>query len=151
LARISERYRTIDSTIRDEAAVDPNLTGMGTTLTVAYSLGADLFLGHVGDSRAYLLRGPEFRRLTHDHTLAQGLADQGAISANELVTSRFRHVLTRYLGGKQPVKTDVCHIRLKDGDQFLLCTDGLTEMVDDTSIAAIMRRTSSAGAACQEL
>ena len=151
LARMTERYRKVDSAIREEASINPQLSGMGTTMTVAYSLGADLFLGHVGDSRVYLLRGAEFRRLTHDHTLAQGLADRGALTPNELVTSRLRHVLTRYLGGNEPVKADVQHTRLQDGDQLLLCTDGLTEMVDEASIAAVLRTMKTADDACQAL
>src|SRR5262249_48032319 len=125
LARIGERYRKVDAAIREEAAVDPKLAGMGSTLTVGYSLGTDLFLGHIGDSRAYLLRGAEFRRLTRDHTLAQGLADQGAVTSAELVSSRLRHVLTRHLGGKSPAQADVRHLQLQDRDQLLLCSDGL--------------------------
>src|SRR5262245_9979203 len=131
LSRMAERYRKLDSAIREEATVNPQLHGMGTTMTVACSLGTDLFLGHAGDSRAYLLRGGKLVRLTQDHTMAQALADAGAISANELVQHQFRHMLTRYLGGQKPVKADVQQTRLADGDQLLLCTDGLTEMVDD--------------------
>ena len=151
LARMAERYQKVDATIRDEAAVDPKLTGMGTTMTVAYSLGTDLFLGHVGDSRAYLLRDGRLRRLTHDHTIAQALADLGAIPPHTVVTHHFRHALTRYLGGQKPVKTDVQHARLEDGDQVLLCTDGLTGMVDDDAIAVILREAKTADAACQAL
>src|SRR5262249_9707418 len=107
--------------------------------------------GHVGDSRAYLLRGDDLHRLTHDHTLAQALADIGVISADEVVTHRFRHVLTRHLGGPKPVKADVQQARLADGDQVLLCTDGLTLMLDDAAIARILREANSAQEACQAL
>jgi protein phosphatase len=151
LTRMAERYRRVDSAVREEAAVNPRYSGMGTTMTVAYNLGSDLFIGHVGDSRAYLLRGPDFVRLTHDHTLAQGLADRGAISPKELAGHHFRHVLTRYLGGQQPVKTDVGHTRLQERDQILLCTDGLTEMLDEASIASTLRQSKSAEEACDAL
>jgi protein phosphatase len=151
LARLAERYRKVDSALREEGAVDPKLSGMGTTMTVAYSLGTDLFLGHVGDSRAYLLRGTELHRLTQDHTYAQILADLGAIPAHEVVKHQFRHVLTRYLGAPKPVKADVNQLQLQDGDQVLLCTDGLTGMVDDATIAAILRNGKSAQETCQSL
>jgi protein phosphatase len=151
LSRMADRYRNVDSVLREEAAFDPKLMGMGTTMTVSYSLGTDLFIGHVGDSRAYLLRGGPLRRLTQDHTLAQAMADAGTLSANELVKHQFRHMLTRYLGGQKPVKADVQQLRLQDADQVLLCTDGLTEMVDDADITAILREAKSAKEACDAL
>jgi protein phosphatase len=151
LARLSERYRKVDSALREEGTVDPQLSGLGTTMTVAYNLGSDLFVGHVGDSRAYLLRGGELHRLTQDHTYAQILADLGAIPAQEVVRHQFRHVLTRYLGAPKPVKADVQQMRLADGDQVLLCTDGLTNLVDDSTIAVILREATTAEAACQAL
>ena len=151
LARMAERYRKVDSALRVEGTVDPKLSGLGTTMTVAYSLGSDLFVGHVGDSRAYLLRGTELHRLTQDHTYAQILADLGAIPAHEVVKHQFRHVLTRYLGAPKPVKADVNRLPLVDGDQVLLCTDGLTGIVDDTATAAILREAKSAAEACQAL
>jgi protein phosphatase len=151
LTRMAERYRKVDSALREEATVDPKLSGMGTTMTVAYNLGIDLFLGHVGDSRAYLLRGAELHRLTQDHTLAQALADVGAIPTQEVVKHQFRHMLTRYLGAPKPVKADVQQMRLVDGDQVLLCTDGLTEMLDDSAIAGFLREAKTAEEACQAL
>jgi protein phosphatase len=151
LARLAERYRKVDSALREEGTVDPRLSGLGTTMTVAYSLGTDLFLGHVGDSRAYLLRGGELHRLTQDHTYAQILADLGAIPAQEVVRHQFRHVLTRYLGAPKPVKADVNQMRLADGDQVLLCTDGLTGLVDDAAIGVILRDGKSSAQACQAL
>ena len=151
LTRLAERYRRVDSALREEAAVHPKLSGMGTTMTVAFSLGTDMFIGHVGDSRMYLLRGTELHRLTQDHTLAQALADVGAIPAQEVVKHQFRHMLTRYLGAPKPVKADVQHLRLADGDQVLLCTDGLTEMLDDVAIARILREGKTAEEACKAL
>ncbi|HLW67211.1 MAG TPA: protein phosphatase 2C domain-containing protein [Gemmataceae bacterium] len=151
LTRLAERYRKVDSALREEGMVDPKLSGLGTTMTVAYSLGADIFLAHVGDSRAYLLRGDGLHRLTKDHTYAQILADLGAIPAQEVVRHQFRHVLTRYLGAPKPVNADVHQMRLHDGDQILLCTDGLTSLVDDPAIAAILRGAQTAAKACEDL
>jgi serine/threonine protein phosphatase PrpC len=152
LERIAERYRQVDAALKEEAQADPGLAGMGTTMTLGYSLGADLFLGHIGDSRAYFRRGQDLFQLTRDHTYAQALADLGVIEPEQVVRHRFRHVLTRALGGTAgEVEADVQRARIRDGDQLLLCTDGLTEMVDDGAINAVLGKASSADEACQDL
>ncbi len=108
---------------------------MGTTLTVAYSVGVDLFIIHLGDSRAYLFRQGRLQLLTKDHTVAQAMADAGYIAPEEVRHHRKRHVLTNFLGGHHgKVKGDVRWLRLADGDRLLLCSDGLTDMVDDDAI-----------------
>jgi PPM family protein phosphatase len=150
--RFAWRYREIDSILRVMGKVDPSLAGMGTTLTVACSLGADLLVAHVGDSRAYVFRAGRLGQLTRDHTWAQQLADTGMIRPDEVATHRLRHVLTNALGGSaSPVSADVQFTRLSDGDQVLLCTDGLTDMVDDDAIAAILGQAATAQEACQAL
>ena len=112
---------------------------MGTTLTAVYSLGVDLFVIHLGDSRAYLYRKGELQQLTKDHTLAQAMADAGYISPDEVRRHARRNTLTNYIGGRHgKVKADLRWLRLADGDRLLLCTDGLSEMVDDRSIARIL-------------
>jgi protein phosphatase len=152
LRRITERYRQVDAVLREEAAKDPELSGMGTTMTLAFSLGTDLFLGHVGDSRAYFRRGEVLHQLTRDHTYAQELVNNGILFPDEMRTHRFRHVLTRALGGKTPpADADVQRLRLDDGDQVLLCTDGLTDMVEDTAIAEVLRGAGTAAEACHTL
>jgi protein phosphatase len=152
LQRLSERYRQVDAALKAEARADPSLFGMGTTLTLAYSLGNELFLAHVGDSRAYFCHEGKLHQLTRDHTYAQVLADTGVIRPEETATHRLRHVLTRALGATgDPVKADVHRARLSDGDQILLCTDGLTEMVEEEAIAAILQRAGAAQQVCQAL
>jgi protein phosphatase len=152
LERMAERYRAVDAALKKEAWADPGLSGMGTTMTVAASLGAELFLGHVGDSRAYLCRGDNLHRLTRDHTCAQALADAGLIAQEEVGTHQLRHVLTRALGaGPGQAEADIERIDLLDGDQVLLCTDGLTEMVDDVTLALILHSGGTAQEACQAL
>src|SRR5262245_10844964 len=112
---------------------------MGTTLTAAFSMGVDLFIIHLGDSRAYLYRNGELQRLTKDHTLAQAMADAGYIAPEEVRRHARRNTLTNYLGGGHgKVKADLRWLRLRDGDRLLLCTDGLSEMVDDRLIARIL-------------
>jgi protein phosphatase len=152
MRRIARGYQQVDEVLRAEARADPKLWGMGTTMTLAYSLGADLFLGHVGDSRVYFCRGRELHQLTRDHTYAQALVAAGALRPEEAATSRMRHVLTNALGGTgEHAKVDVQQAQLSDGDQVLLCTDGLTDMVDDATIGAVLRRGGKSQEACQAL
>jgi protein phosphatase len=152
MERLAERYRAVDAALKEEAWADPELAGMGTTMSVAASLGDWLLLGHVGDSRIYLFRGDHLYRLTRDHTCAQALADAGLIPQEAVPRHRLRHVLTRALGASPgQVEADVERIDLYDGDQVLLCTDGLTEMVDDAGIAALLRGGGTAQETCQAL
>jgi len=151
--RLAERYRAVDDALKRVARADPALAGMGTTMTVVVSLGAELFLGHVGDSRAYLYRRDHLQRLTRDHTRAQELADAGQIAQDAVPGHHLRHILTRLLGGASPgrAEADIEHLELRDGDQVLLCTDGLTEMVDDPGLAVLLRSGGTAQDTCQAL
>jgi PPM family protein phosphatase len=150
--RMTRRFYDIDRTLKQEASSDHTLSGMGTTLTVVGTLGNDLVLGHVGDSRAYLLRGDIFRQLTRDHTLAQMLIDAGVANSDDPAPRSMRHVLTAAIGSlDERIEPQVQRFRLQSGDQLLLCTDGLTEMVDDELIASVLREAPSAQAACDSL
>ena len=150
--RMTRRFYEIDRALKDEAKSDHTLYGMGTTLTVAGTLGNDLVLGHVGDSRAYLLRGDTFKQLTRDHTLAQMLIDAGVANSDDPAPRSMRHVLTAAIGSlDERIEPQVQRFRLRGGDQLLLCTDGLTEMVDDELIANVLRDSASAQSACDNL
>lgn len=152
LNRMTERFLQIDSAVRREADHDYTLQGMGTTLTVAAALGNNLIVGHVGDSRAYLLRGSGLRQLTTDHTLAQALIDAGVADPDDPASRSMRHVLTAAVGSLgQEVAPQVQRFKLHRDDKLLLCTDGLTETVDDSTIAHVMREAKSAQTACQDL
>lgn len=152
LKRAQQRYRAVDREIARQAAMDPNLSRMGTTLTLAYSLGENLFISHVGDSRAYLLRQDKLNQLTRDQTLAQMLIDMGIMTREEAASNRLRHALTQALGKQEGnVKTEVHRLALRTGDCLLLCTDGLTEMVDEKRIAETLTRETNAAQACQRL
>jgi protein phosphatase len=152
IERMSERYRRIDATLRAQGKEDPSLSGMGTTMTLACSLGTNLIVGHIGDSRAYLFRDGMLYQLTRDHTLVQALVDAGRITPEQAAKHPYRHMLTRYLGGgKDGVGADFQRASLADDDQLLLCTDGLTEMVDGPTIAATLAGTATARAACEAL
>jgi protein phosphatase len=151
LERMTERFFRIDETLKQQADDDPSLSGMGTTLTAAATLGDDIVIGHIGDSRAYLYRGGVLKQLTRDHTVAQELIDAGLSGADPAARS-MRHVLTAALGvlGTR-TKPEVKRIQLRPHDQILLCTDGLTAMVDDSTIVSALRTAASASVACEDL
>jgi protein phosphatase len=152
LQRLAERYRVVDATLREKAQTDPALAGMGTTMTLACSLGPILVLAHIGDSRVYLCRAGQCHQLTRDHTMAQGLVDLGILKPEQEGWQYFKHSLTRALGtGERPGEADVQQLTLVDGDQVLLCTDGLTDMVGQQSIGAILADSKTSEEACQRL
>jgi protein phosphatase len=118
---------------------EPGLEGMGTTLTAVLVDGRDAHLVHVGDSRAYLARGERFVQLTDDHTLVQALLDQGRITPEQVATHPHRSVITRAVGVASDVEVDALSLTLRDGDRLVLCSDGLTGVVDDAAIAHAVR------------
>lgn len=152
MQRMAERYRIVDATVREQAEADPSLAGMGTTMTLACSLGRTLILAHIGDSRVYIVRDTECHQLTRDHTLAQGLVELGIIRPDQVAGHRLKHSLTRVIGaGKSLGDAEVQHLTLSNGDQILLCTDGLTDMVHPSKIAVILRDSNSSKEACRAL
>jgi protein phosphatase len=152
MRRMTQRFRDIDDELRSQGESDFTLRGMGTTLTAVVTLGTEMIVGHIGDSRAYLLRGEKLHQLTKDHTLAQALIDSGIATAEDTSTRAMKHVLTAALGsvGEQ-ADPQVERFHLSEGDQLLLCTDGLTEMVADDVIAAVLTEAQSSETACQNL
>lgn len=152
LTRMTVRFEKMKQALEEAVRLDPTLTGMGTTMTLAVNFQADLLVAHVGDSRAYLLRKGHLERLTRDQTIVQSLLDQGAISAEEMAHHPMRHVLAGVLGTKgKPIDVELRFISLEDGDQVLLCTDGLTEMVAEAVIADALAAAPTSEAACQRL
>jgi serine/threonine protein phosphatase PrpC len=150
--RMAERYRQVDAALREEAEADPKLHGMGTTMTLACSLGSRLVIGHIGDSRAYLFRNGALHQLTRDHTLVQSLVDAGVITAEQAAKHPHRHVLTRSLGGNaRQLEGDFQHVSLADNDQLLICTDGLTDMVDNREVASVLMSAASVNEVCDTL
>jgi protein phosphatase len=123
---------------------------MGTTMSVAVSLGARLVMGHVGDSRVYLFRAGQLHQLTRDHTLVQSLVDLGELTPEQAAIDPRRHVLMRFFSPASHVGGDFQQASLADG-QLLLCTDGLTDMVDNAAVGSVLSRAASADEACQLL
>ncbi len=150
-ARTVRRFDQVNRSILEQARREPWLKGMGTTLTMAISLGMDLLIAHVGDSPAFLARGGQLHRLTRDHTLAQQMAAHGSVPLQDL-PARYRHMLTQAIGVREDgAEPDIRRLQVEDGDRLLLCTDGLTDMVDDATIAAELHRGASSEEACQAL
>jgi serine/threonine protein phosphatase PrpC len=150
--RMERRFRQIHDALNEQTRADPNLFGMGTTMTLAVSHGADLLVTHVGDSRAYLFRQDKLTPLTHDQTAVQELMDSGKIRPEEAATHPLRNRLTGAISTKlDDVKAALCSVTLADGDWLLLCTDGLTEMVPEAVIAEVLRRDDVAANACASL
>jgi protein phosphatase len=139
LRLLHEALDRADRKLREESERDRTLAGMGTTLTALHILGADAFLVHVGDSRAYLFRDDVLEQLTTDHTLVQQMVQGGLLAPEAVKTHRLRHVVTNVIGGSPGVEGEIVNLRLRDGDRLLLCTDGLTEPVPDEQIAEILR------------
>jgi serine/threonine protein phosphatase PrpC len=145
--RTAERFRTVHETVRARAEDRAALRGMGTTLSVALSIIDELIVAHVGDSPVCLYREGRLHRLTRDHTVAQELA---AIDAD--YAARFRNILTRAIGSNTiKGEPDIARYRLCDGDRLLLCTDGLTDMIDDERIAHELAAGTTSADACRAL
>jgi len=132
----ADRVAAGNRAIREEVAREPSLEGMGTTMTlVALDDDGRARFGHVGDTRAYLLRDGELGQLTADHTVAAEYVAAGQISAEEAAAHPQRHMLTRTLGLTRFVNVDEIDLAMEEGDRVLLCSDGLSEMVEDEAIA----------------
>ncbi len=120
------------------AQEDSSRAGMGTTLTAAMLRDDEVALSHVGDSRAYVLRGGELKRLTKDHSLVEELRRQGRLTEEQAEEHPQRSIITRALGPEPSVNVDTMTFPARDGDVFLLCSDGLTTMVSDEEIREIL-------------
>jgi protein phosphatase len=145
--RAERFYRRVGEEVTEASEQHPALAGMSTTLTAAFSAGDELFVAHVGHSRAYLYRNGLLTRLTRDQTLAQRLAETGRTTPIELAAHDLRHVLTDALGGHAGAPDiEIQNYLLVDGDVVLLCTNGLTDLVEDDTIAAVLRAGQAEGA-----
>ncbi|MFZ4515347.1 MAG: Stp1/IreP family PP2C-type Ser/Thr phosphatase [Acidimicrobiia bacterium] len=148
VVRSIERANTA---VVERAARDAALSGMGTTLTAVVATPQGVTVGHVGDSRAYLLRNDELHRVTSDHSLVEALVREGRITAEQAAMHPQRSVITRALGIDSSVQVDHGDLPLAVGDRVLLCSDGLSGMVRDDDIANILRITANAEEAANRL
>jgi len=138
--RVASLIQEANRRVHERSSVDPATSGMGTTMTVALVEDDGVVIGHVGDSRAYLVRGREMEQITEDHSLVNELLKTGKLSPEEAETHPQRSVITRAVGTDPDVDVDSFIVDTQDGDVFLICSDGLTDMVDDEHILATVEQ-----------
>ena len=138
--RIYDLIQEANRRVYARSSTDPNTSGMGTTITVALVENGNVAFGHVGDSRAYLIRDGHMEQVTEDHSLVNELMKSGKLSREEAETHPQRSVITRALGTDPDVDADTFTIEAKAGDVFLLCSDGLTDMVGEREIQELVER-----------
>ena len=152
VVEFQDALRRADAKIFAEVAQHPELEGMGTTLTLAYSLGENLFVANAGDSRCYLFRQGELSQLTCDHTFAQDLIRQGLPPPTPRDRLAGSHWITNAIGGSDPgVRVEVHKLTLEPGDVLLLATDGLTNELTDAQIATTLIAEPDPKIACEHL
>jgi PPM family protein phosphatase len=150
-AQLARILREANRRIYDLAVADESHRGMGTTLTAAKVTGDEISLAHVGDSRAYRMRDGELEQLTKDHSLVAELERSGQITAEAAEHHPQRSIITRALGPEPEVEVDTYTVTGREGDLFLLCSDGLTSMISDEEIGSILRSADSLDAAADTL
>jgi protein phosphatase len=150
---LEETIVEANRTIHELARRDPGLAGMGTTVTAAIvdTEKEEVAIGHVGDSRAYRLRGGRLEQLTRDHSLVEEMRRKGQLTDAQAEDHPQRSIITRALGPEPEVKVDLQTVPAQDGDVFLLCSDGLTTMLDDERIGGLLLRASSMQSAVRAL
>ncbi|HEX2266104.1 MAG TPA: Stp1/IreP family PP2C-type Ser/Thr phosphatase [Solirubrobacterales bacterium] len=150
---LEETITGANRTIHELARKDPSLSGMGTTTTAAIvDLEAEeVAIGHVGDSRAYRLRAGRFEQLTRDHSLVEEMRRKGQLTDEQAEDHPQRSIITRALGPEPEVQVDLQTVPAMDGDVFLICSDGLTTMLDDERIAHVLARATSLDSAVRKL
>jgi PPM family protein phosphatase len=150
---LRETIEAANRTIHEHAAKDPGLAGMGTTITAAIvDLEAEeVAIGHVGDSRAYRLRGGRFERLTRDHSLVEEMRRKGQLTDAQAEDHPQRSIITRALGPEPEVEVDLQTVPAQAGDVFLICSDGLTTMLGDEQIGRLLARATSMQSAVRAL
>ncbi|MCA9084868.1 MAG: serine/threonine-protein phosphatase [Planctomycetaceae bacterium] len=136
---IDESVAFANSEIMAYSEVDPSVRNMGTTVVFLVRCGKRFLVGGIGDSRVYQLRDGKLTQLTRDHSLTQALLDAGTINAEEAKTHRYRNVLYRYLGTKDGSSgTNACEVEPKSGDRFFLCSDGVTDGINNDQIQTLL-------------
>jgi len=138
LTTLADAFLAANTRIRGTAAESPGLSGMGTTMTALFLQGNKVCVAHVGDSRAYRFRDGRLAQVTDDHTVVADQTRAGLITYEQARQSPYRHIITRALGLDPSLDVDRLLMDLRTGDRFLLCSDGLTEMVGDREIAAVL-------------
>ena len=152
LNRVQKSFDSANKKVLEHVVHHPGHKGMGCTAELLAFFDGGFVLGHIGDSRTYRLRNRRLEQLTQDHTLVQQQLDEGLISADKIKHHPLRNVITRALGSKEEVIVDVEDLKLNDGDTIIMCSDGLTGMLEDEEIREIvLRHDQDLEAACKSL
>jgi PPM family protein phosphatase len=152
LAEFQSALTRADAQILAEASNHPELSGMGTTVTMAFHLGTQLCVVHAGDSRAYVLRDGELHQVTEDHTLTADMVRSGAIQPDEVARHPMRHVITNVVGGSEiGVAVEAHALEVQAGDRLLLCSDGLSETMSNDQMRTILEMEREPEAAAHQL
>ncbi|WP_061215098.1 Stp1/IreP family PP2C-type Ser/Thr phosphatase [Syntrophomonas wolfei] len=138
ISLLNHSIQQANNIIWEQGNINPEWHEMGTTVTAALINGLKLEIAHVGDSGCYLFRAAEINRINRDHTLAQEMVDQGIIKTSEKRLSSYNHILTRALGVERQVLVDNYELELSEGDLLLLCSDGLSDMLEENEILNIV-------------
>ncbi len=140
VASLSGAIEEVNRQIYHQQEHDDALTGMGTTLSVLWMSDNFVYIGHVGDSRVYLLRDGEFKQMTLDHSLVEQLVREGVLTEEEAQNHPMRNIITRAIGTDESVEVDVVVEERRKGDLWLACSDGLHGLVDDRQMRDALRQ-----------
>jgi protein phosphatase len=151
LNALGHAVQRAEGTLREMVAANPSLRGMGTTVTALLRSGSRIGLAHIGDTRAYLVRGGEVFQITRDHTLVQSLVDAGTITADEVASHPQRFLLLQALDGEHHFAPDLQFHDAMAGDRYLLCSDGLHACVSAEAIAGVLVGVADPDQAAEEL
>ena len=152
MAQFQAALRNADDRVFEESSAHPELSGMGTTVTLAYHLDSQLCIVHVGDSRAYIFENDQLRQITNDHSVTADMVRRGVLRPEDVAKHVMRHAITNVVGGNDAgVEVEAHSMSVKAGDRLLLCSDGLTEMLSANAIAAVLRAEPDPEAACRAL
>ncbi|SDK43091.1 Stp1/IreP family PP2C-type Ser/Thr phosphatase [Natronincola ferrireducens] len=148
---IFEAFNRANREVYNKAKEDLNCEGMGTTVTMALIANNKLYIGHVGDSRGYLLRNNTLEQITQDHSLVAELVRNGSITEREAMKHPQKNIITRSLGTDENIKVDIFSVEFHEGDILILCTDGLTNFVDRYELEKILLETDDCVEVCNTL
>jgi len=141
--RIAEALRRANDAIYTRTLTEVDKQGMGTTVSVLFLAGEHYIIGQIGDSRVYLLRDGNLRQLTTDHSYVQEQVDAGLLTPEQARVHPYSNVITRCLGASATVEPDIYESDAREGDMFLLASDGLTGMVEDSRLAQLLQQKAS--------
>lgn len=135
---LGRAIETANGKVRESAERMPELEGMGTTVVAASCDGNTLSIANVGDSRLYIVSGHEIRQITRDHSWVEEMVRRGGLGRDEARNHPDKNIITRAVGAEDTIKADFFSVKLKEGDLILMCTDGLTNMLEDEEIRMIL-------------